>query len=157
MKAIDDNKDIIEAVAKEFNLDPKYVTKVVKFYYRSIGKFIESLSLENPEGFREINLPSLFTLVPTYKRALKQVKNHNFNRTMAKRPLIDMETFKERALKDIDSIKEELREKRKISQSRDNRYNNHRNKINEKRNNENIHNGASDTSNSTRDADDKGV
>ena len=157
MKAINDNKDIIEEVAKKFDLDPKYVTKVVKFYYKSIAGFIESMDLDKPEGFREINVPSLFTLVPIYRKALGQIYQYNFRQNKRGEKGIDLESFKNRAFKDMDSIKEELKEKRKISQSRNNRYNNHRNKINEKRNNENIHNGTSDTSNSARDADDKGI
>ena len=151
------HKDIIDEVAKELGISPTYVVKVVNFYYRSLSKLFSTIKLDDPSTFKDINVPSLFTLVPTYKKTMRQVYLNNFRSRKATRVVIDIEDFKRRANEDMKEIRVELREKRKKSQLRDNKYNNHRNKINEKRNNENIHNGASDTSNSTRDANDKGI
>lgn len=140
--------DLVLEVAKELNVNPKFVIRVLNFYYKSIKGYFYSLDLNRPEDFCDLNVPSLFTLVPTYKKALGQVHKHNRRCGRYGQAEINIEEFKSKAVEDMNKLIPELKGKRAKSQCRDNKYNKHRALINKNRNNEDIYYRKSETSHS---------
>lgn len=85
--------DIIEEASSELNIDPEYVNKVYKSYWKATRDIINNLPLKedlNEEDFKKIktnfNIPSLGKLNCTFKN-YKRIKDRYKNAIQIKKEL----------------------------------------------------------------------